>query len=102
MNNNFDVSTDKNITSLTINSTLDMSVAEQLLETLTQALANNTDIDFDASKVERVSTACCQLVLSASQTATKNGHSFNIKKSSGKFGLAVKELGLLNMIMKAE
>ena len=102
MAENFNVTSDDHTTSITINSSLDMNSAEQLLDVMKQAGESDLDIEVDASQVEAVSTACYQILLATNLSAQKKGHRFDIKKSSEKFVAGLSELGLRDMFKKAE
>jgi len=65
-----------------LSSTLDLLASAPLQALLREALSGNPVLELDGSKVDRVSTACLQLLLSAAATARRSGGSVVVKVPS--------------------
>jgi anti-anti-sigma regulatory factor len=76
-------------------STLDLLAATPLREVLRAHLENGSAIVLDGSKVERVSTACLQVLLAAALVARRRGGSFHLNAPSPALFDAVTDLGLI-------
>ncbi len=73
---------------------LDLGQAEKLWVLFGQVIDTGSDVDVDASRVERVSTAPIQIIMSAAMAIEKNKFNFIIKKSSDAFMAGIQELGV--------
>jgi anti-anti-sigma regulatory factor len=74
---------------------LDLLAATPLREVLRAQLENDSAIVLDGSKVERVSTACLQVLLAAALAARRRGGSFQLNAPSPALFNAVTDLGLI-------
>ncbi len=72
---------------------LDLGAAEAFCQSLRDALVLE-GLDLDGSAVERVTTPCLQLLLSASMSAAAQGVAFRINAPSPALCAAIAELGL--------
>ena len=73
---------------------LDLLAAESLKETLLAELDEGDGLLLDASDVERVSTPCVEVLVSAYKTCADSGQSFHISNSSQVLVDAFEALGL--------
>jgi len=76
-----------------LSSTLDLLASGPLRTRLSEALNATPALELDGSKVERVSTACLQLLLSAAATARRSGGSVVVKEPSPVLSQALLDLG---------
>ena len=76
-----------------LSSTLDLLAAGPLHTQLCEALNDNRALELDGSKVDRVSTACLQLLVSAATTARRSGGSLVVKEPSPVLYQALLDLG---------
>ena len=77
-----------------LGSRLDMRVAPPLKAALLRALSKRRPLTLGATDVERMSTACVQLLVSAGKTFAASGIPFVIKAPSEAFCCAFSDLGL--------
>lgn len=75
-------------------STLDLLAAGPLCEQLRERLNSDASFELDASEVERVSTACLQLLVAASLAARTRGGAVRFSKPSPALSQALADLGL--------
>jgi len=73
---------------------LDMSAADDLLESLKQSIPVHKQLILDAGDVERVSTPCIQVLLSAAAKIEQAGGTFSIENITPNFERSMQELGL--------
>lgn len=77
---------------------LDIRAVEQFFDRL-RTIAEEADVAMiDASKVERITTPCVQIVLSLSKTLEENGGRLKLKAASDVFHNAFADLGLTHCI----
>jgi anti-anti-sigma regulatory factor len=81
-------------TSITLDASLDMSQAGSLLEQAREWQTDLKPLTLNAKKVERVSTASLQILLSLCTTRKANGHSTNIVSPSETFANSLASLQL--------
>lgn len=81
-------------------STMDIHVCSALKETFLEALPIGKEVVIDASRVDRMSTPCIQVLLSAAKTMTENDQAFALRQPSEEFVTAFNELGLFPVLMK--
>jgi anti-anti-sigma regulatory factor len=86
--------------SLTMTPVLDMVVAEPLLGALRSAVGQGGNVEVDASQVERLSTACVQIIVAASRALSASGRNFSVSKYSDAFVAAFGDLGLYPSLME--
>ncbi len=80
-----------------LGSALDISHVERMHKEVIKYLKGNKNLIFDASKVERITTPCIQLLMSVANQAKKdNDVKFSIKSPSPAFELAMEDLGMIN------
>ncbi|HLT77053.1 MAG TPA: STAS domain-containing protein [Ferrovibrio sp.] len=79
---------------------MDLRAAEPLLHTFHEALGHNGKIVIDASAVDRLSTPCVQILLSAAQHMEQHNIPFVIRSPSDAFVTAFDDLGLFSFLMK--
>lgn len=77
-------------------SAMDLAAASELRDTLLDALARDTaaELALDASGVERIATACVQVIVSAAQGFTAAARRLEIERASEPFTAAFRHLGL--------
>lgn len=73
---------------------LDLATAEPLHRLLQDTFATESGIVLDGSQVERVSTACLQLLVAASRTARSREMTFTLQGASPALMSAVEDLAL--------
>lgn len=76
---------------------LDLPAAEPFCRSLRDALMLEA-LDLDGSAVERVTTPCLQLLISASMSAAAQGVAFRISAPSPALRAAVADLGLGDLL----
>lgn len=81
-------------------SVVDMIVAESLLAALRGAVRQGGDVDIDASRVERLSTAGVQILLAARRAVVDGGRRFSVSKYSDAFVATFGDLGLYPSLME--
>jgi len=73
---------------------LDLTRADTLHSELQALVAQETDVKIDGSRVERVSTACVQLLVAARMMARAHGGTLALLAPSPVLSQAVQDLGL--------
>lgn len=91
-------STRRGICRVSLGSVLDIRQAERLKQVLGQALENGNQIKVDASPVERLSTACAQILIAATAAMETAGIPFTLLHPSQDFVDAFDDLGLLPVL----
>ncbi|WP_020593100.1 STAS domain-containing protein [Kiloniella laminariae] len=79
---------------ISLTPSLDMASAEHLLELFVDSDNKSLNLKIDASAVEKVSTACIQIMHSAAISCIEAGRSFQISDASDALVTAFKDLGL--------
>ncbi len=87
-------STRRGICRVSLGSSLDLGRAERLKQALEQALVKGSQIKVDASAVERLSTACTQILIAATVAMGKAGIPFTLLSPSEAFIESFDDLGL--------
>jgi anti-anti-sigma regulatory factor len=77
-----------------LSSVLDVLAAAPLCEELRTRLSSDELLELDGSAVERVSTACLQIILTASITARSQGAALRLTAPSPALSQAIADLGL--------
>ena len=80
--------------SLLLAAELDLQAAEPLRERLAEALDAGGELSVDGSKVERVSTACLQVLVAAAHQARRTNLAFLVVRPSTVLERAVADLAL--------
>lgn len=93
-------STRRGICRVSLGSALDMRHAARLKQALEQALAKGREIKVDAGPVERLSTACVQILIAATVAMEKAGIPFTLLHPSEAFIEAFNDLGLHPVLMQ--
>lgn len=88
--------------SLALQPLLDIKAARPLKEMLLQALAKSEPLTLDASLVERVSTACIQVLLAFASAMAAAGVPFTLAQPSQPLVEAFANLGLGPVLQKWE
>jgi len=78
---------------------LDLTCAETLHDDL-QACMTRGNVRVDGSAVERVGTACLQLLAAAAVTVRAQGREFNLLTPSEPLLHAVRDVGLSSLLMQ--
>ncbi len=73
---------------------LDLGTVHALREQLVAALADQTTVSIDASKVERIGTPAVQVLLAAGRALSADGRNLLIGDASETFRAAFSDLGL--------
>jgi anti-anti-sigma regulatory factor len=73
---------------------LDLSAAQALKESLTDAMLAGSDVVVSGASVERVGTPAVQVLLAAARTLASEGRRFSLLESSEALDAAFEELGL--------
>ncbi len=92
--NSIRTSTRKGVCRVNLGSVLDLRRAERLKQALEQALVKGSQIRVDASSVERLSTACTQILIAATVAMEKAGIPFTLLRPSEAFIESFNDLGL--------
>lgn len=87
-------STRKGVCRVHLGSTLDMRATDRLKQAFEKALVKGRQIKIDASSVERLSTACIQILIAATVAMTKAGIPFTLMRPSETFIESFNDLGL--------
>jgi len=77
-----------------LSTSLDLLAAGPLCAQLRERLSANPSVELIGSAVERVSTACLQIIVSASATARQRGGSVMLTSPSPALSQALLDLGL--------
>jgi anti-anti-sigma regulatory factor len=77
---------------------LDSGGAEGLRRGLQESLARSGGVAVQGGDVERVSTACLQVLVAAARTARSRGQTFRLEAASSCLHTALEELGLSAVI----
>ncbi|WP_298723103.1 STAS domain-containing protein [uncultured Ferrovibrio sp.] len=96
----FTITRSDDVTQLGLVASMDLRAAEPLLHSFHEIMAQGGKVVIDASAVDRLSTPCVQILLSAAQHMEQNGISFVIKSPSDSFVTAFDDLGLFSYLMK--
>ena len=72
---------------------LDIQASAALRDDMLRALAEGA-VSLDGAAVERVSTACLQVIASAAAGAADQGASFGLRRASPALAAAIADLGL--------
>lgn len=96
----FTITRSEDVTQLGLVASMDLRAAEPLLHSFHEIMAQGGKVVIDASAVDRLSTPCVQILLSAAQHMEQHGISFVIKAPSDSFVTAFDDLGLFSYLMK--
>ena len=96
----FTISKTDDATQLSLVASMDLRAADPLLHSFHEIMGQGGRVVIDASAVDRLSTPCVQILLSAVQHMEQHGMSFVIKSPSDAFVTAFDDLGLFSYLMK--
>lgn len=96
----FAITKSDDTTQLSLVASMDLRAAEPLLHSFHEIMAQGGKVVVDASAVDRLSTPCVQILLSAAQHMEQHGIPFVIKSPSDAFVSAFDDLGLFSFLMK--
>lgn len=96
----FTISKTDDAVQLGLVASMDLRAAEPLLHSLHEILAQSGKVVIDAAAVDRLSTPCVQILLSAAQHMEQHGIPFVIRAPSDAFVSAFDDLGLFSFLMK--
>jgi chemotaxis protein CheX len=96
----FTVTKSDDATQIALAASMDLRAAEPLLHSFHEILAQGGRVVIDASVVERLSTPCVQILLSAAKHMEEHGIPFVVKSPSDAFVSAFDDLGLFSFLMK--
>ncbi|MFN4312373.1 MAG: STAS domain-containing protein [Ferrovibrio sp.] len=96
----FAITKSDDATQLGLVASMDLRTAEPLLHSFHEIMASGGKVVIDASAVERLSTPCVQILLSAVQHMEQHGIPFIVKSPSDAFVSAFDDLGLFSFLMK--
>lgn len=85
---------------LSLVASMDLRAAEPLLHSFHEIMTQGGKVVIDASAVDRLSTPCVQILLSAVQHMEQHGIPFIVKAPSDAFVTAFDDLGLFSFLMK--
>ena len=94
MKANFRVLTRAGKTFCDLGATLDLRAAPPLKAAMLRALDKQRPLTLDASSVERLSTACIQLLVACGSAFKNAGHALTLSEPSESFSAAFADLGL--------
>jgi chemotaxis protein CheX len=89
---------EKPAAALCLQSSLDLTRADSLHATLITSFEQDGPLTIDGSTVERVSTACIQLLVAAALKARDHDRPFSLHKPSAVLAQAVRDLGLASFL----
>ena len=78
----------------TLPAALDLTSAQALKETFTEALLSRADIIVDGAQVVRIGTPAVQVILATAQALKNEGRAFILKQPSNALHSAFVDLGL--------
>jgi chemotaxis protein CheX len=81
---------------------LDLAAAEGLHQRLLDACLQETPVALDGSAVERISTACAQVLAAGAISARARGLSFTLEAPSPALAAALADLGLAPVLLGGE
>lgn len=96
----FAITKSDDTTQLSLVASMDLRAAEPLLHSFHEIMVQGGKVVVDASAVDRLSTPCVQILLSAAQHMEQHGIPFVIKSPSDAFVSAFDDLGLFSFLMK--
>lgn len=96
----FAITKSDDATQLALVASMDLRTAEPLLHSFHEIMAAGGKVVIDASAVERLSTPCVQILLSAAQHMEQHSIPFVVKSPSDAFVSAFDDLGLFSFLMK--
>lgn len=96
----FAISKADDATQLSLVSSMDLRAADPLLHSFHEIMGQGGKVVIDASAVDRLSTPCVQILLSAVQHMEQHGIPFVIRSPSDAFVTAFDDLGLFSYLMK--
>lgn len=73
---------------------LGATVASELRDVLSEAIASNKPVRVNAGPVEQISTGCVQVLLASAKSAAKSNRTFIVSDQSDAFKAAFDDLGL--------
>lgn len=86
-------------TYINLNEVMDIIASEEFHKDLSKAISqHHGNILIDASKVERITTPCLQLIISAGKELESSDRTIKVSEASDKFTECTKILGLTNYI----
>lgn len=88
--------------SIKLGSVLDLAASDNLREKFLEASASVVDLEVDGSAVDRVGTACLQVLLSAAKTMRSRGGRFSMRQTSPALRAGMIDLGLQDELMRWE
>ena len=77
---------------------LDLAAASALRDALVASLDAGRGLELDASAVERISTACLQVLVAAARATQREGLAFRIINPSHVLAGAVADLAILDLL----
>lgn len=93
------VSNGKKDTRISLGPVLDIRCAAQLRDGLVKAVGRGKPVVIDAGQVERMTTPCVQVLLSAGKTVEACGSRISLAQASDGFVAAFSDLGLFGSLM---
>jgi chemotaxis protein CheX len=94
MSDAFSIQSDGDNVIIGLVSILDMSVADDFLSQMREGVAGHKNLSLNAQNVERLSTPCVQIMLSAAAEIENKGGRFTVENISKGFERSMRELGL--------
>ena len=79
---------------ITLEAVCDISAAEALLDKAKEAFSSAGGLAFNGAKVERITTPCIQIILSACKAAKAQGSNCSVAEPSDPMRTAFADLGL--------
>lgn len=96
----FTISKTDDATQLNLVASMDLRAADPLLHSFHEIMGQGGRVVIDASAVDRLSTPCVQILLSAVQHMEQHDIPFVIRSPSDAFVTAFDDLGLFSYLMK--
>jgi chemotaxis protein CheX len=90
----FSIAIDNGVCRLSLNPVLGMREAQPLKDALQEALSKGLPLILDAHSIERLSTACAQILLAFAAAMEQAGLPFRLSRPSATFLAAFSALGL--------
>jgi len=96
----FQVNIEPDVAAIELEAISDLSVAGDLRDLLAAMINGSRDIIVGASKVERVTTPCVQVLISCSSELEAGGYKFRLQEPSQQFCDSLIDLGFENLMEK--
>ncbi|RED54077.1 STAS domain-containing protein [Aestuariispira insulae] len=100
MEEGFELHQDGELARIALPAVLDLAAAEKFWTACANAHERGLNLDLDGSDVERLTTGCAQVMLSAAKTLEAGGMTLSLSNPSEAVRKGLEDLGLAEMLEK--